>query len=158
MQEETEQLFTDEDAAEAAGAEEAGSEVSSLWINGSFYNKVYRVSMYPTRDEAYDKEYGLLTGLLIGLGQADGQDDYKWFGNGVEGWDNPIKKGAEQCYIELLGHKVYIGLCDEAGKVYSPGKIHELPAGTYRLKCWTDNGTEAYADEMDPENTITFLS
>ena len=22
----------------------------------------------------------------------------------------------------------------------------------------TDNGTEAYADEMDPENTITFLS
>ena len=69
-----------------------------------------------------------------------------------------IKKGVEQCYFELLGQKVYVGLCDEAGKVYSPGKIHDLPAGTYRLKCWTDNGTEAYADEMDPENTITFLS
>lgn len=153
VQEETAPLFADEAAAEAAGAEVAGSEVSSLWINGSFYNKVYRVSMYPTRDEVYDDSYGLLCGLSIGLGQADGQDDYKWFGSG-----NPIKKGAEQCYFELLGHKVYIGLCDEEGKVYSPGKIHELPAGTYRLKCWTDNGTEAYADEREPENTITFLS
>lgn len=158
VKDETEQLFADEDAAEAAGAEEAGSEVSSLWINGIFYNKVYRVSMYPTRDQAYDKKYGLLTGLLIGLGQEDGQYDTKWFGNGIEGWDNPIEKGAEQCYIELLGHKVYIGLCDEAGKVYSPGKIHELPAGTYRLKCWTDDGTEVYADKNEPENTLTFLS
>ena len=153
VQEETEQLFADEDAAEAAGAEEAGSEVSSLWISGILYNKVYRVSMYPTRDEVYDDGNGLLCGLSIGLTQADGKQESRWFGD-----YNPIKKGEEQCYVELLGHKVYIGLCDEAGKVYSPGKIHDLPAGTYRLKCWTDNGTEAYADEWEPENTITFLS
>lgn len=153
VQEETEQLFADEDAAEAAGAEEAGSEVSSLWISGILYNKVYRVSMYPTRDEVYDDGNGLLFGLSIGLTQADGKQESRWFGD-----YNPIKKGEEQCYVELLGHKVYIGLCDEAGKVYSPGKIHDLPAGTYRLKCWTDNGTEVYADEWEPENTITFLS
>lgn len=153
VQEETEQLFADEDATEAAGAEEAGSEVSSLWISGILYNKVYRVFMYPTRDEVYDDGNGLLCGLSIGLTQADGKQESRWFGD-----YNPIKKGAEQCYFELLGHKVYIGLCDEAGKVYSPGKIQELPAGTYRLKCWTDNGTEVYADEWEPENTITFLS
>lgn len=153
VKDETEQLFADEDAAEAAGAEEAGVEVTGLGISGYFYNKVYRVSMYPTRDEVYDDGNGLLCGLGIVVCLSNGKQASRGFGN-----DNPIKKGVEQCYFELLGQKVYVGLCDEAGKVYSPGKIHELPAGTYRLKCWTDNGTEAYADEMDPENTITFLS
>ena len=97
VQEETEQLFADEDAAEAAGAEEAGSEVSSLWISGILYNKVYRVSMYPTRDEVYDDGNGLLCGLSIGLTQADGKQESRWFGD-----YNPIKKGEEQCYVCLL--------------------------------------------------------
>ena len=48
---------------------------------------------------------------------SNGKQASRGFGN-----DNPIKKGVEQCYFELLGQKVYVGLCDEAGKVYSPGK------------------------------------
>ena len=60
VKDETEQLFADEDAAEAAGLRRSVWEVTGLGISGYFYNKVYRVSMYLTRDEVYDDGNGLL--------------------------------------------------------------------------------------------------